>query len=586
MIKMNQNIYWIDLFCGAGGTSTGIHLAGQRVIACVNHDENAIAAHRANHPKTKHFPEDIRDFRVVLKLKKLVDKIRLKDSKAIIAIWASLECTNFSKAKGGLPRDADSRTLADHMYMYLRELKPDYFWVENVREFMAWGPLNANGKPESLTQGKDFLKWVEHVKSFGYRCDWKIMNSANYGAYQSRERLFMQFAAKDLPIAWPDQTHSKNAKEGDLFSLKKWNAVRDVLDLESQGKSIFNRKKPLSDNTLKRIYAGLEKFVAKGEDQFIKKYFSGKPEGKVISVNGPAGTVCTADTQAIVSCHLNTYYGNGGIHNIQEPSPTLRTKDCVAKVDVIFIDQQYGNSKPQSIEIPVGSLTQNPKFALVNTQFIMNQYSGGGQHTDIDNPSSSITGVPKQNLISAEPWIMNTNFDNVGRSIDEPAATLTASRRHPYLVNANSSTASPQDLEQPAPSITGRTHLIINPSWYGASSGVNQPACTIVASQYKVPLYLLVVEYGPVAWLVFEDDSETMIKIKKFMVQYGITDIKMRMLNVKELLRIQGFPDTYELKGNQTEQKKQIGNAVEVNQARAIAISFNNALQNHFKQAA
>lgn len=588
----SSHIYWIDLFCGAGGTSTGLHLAGQKVIACVNHDANALAAHEANHPNTKHFPEDIRDFKVVRKLLKLIDQIRKNDPLAIIAIWASLECTNFSKAKGGLPRDADSRTLAESMYMYLKILCPDYFWVENVREFMAWGELDAKGKPISKTAGRDYLKWVEKIKSYGYRFDWKIMNSANYGAYQARERLFLQFASDNLPIAWPDQTHTKDKRSSDLFSMPKWKAVRDVLDLESHGESIFTRKKPLVEATLKRIYAGLEKFVAKEYEkqfmqqrqnshnpkskvfslekpartvtttggnqelvsaQFLKKYYSGRPEGKVKSIDDPASTVKTVDGQALVSaCYLNTYYGNGGAHDIQEPSPTVTTKDRISKIQVVFIDQQYGNSKPVTIELPVGALTGNPKFALVSAQL-------------------------------SEAWIMSTHFNNKGKSISEPAPTLTASRRHPYLVNANSSTAPPQELDKPSPTCTTRTHLIVNPSWGGSTNSIEEPSCTVIARQDKAPLYLLACEHGGIAWLVFENDSETMVNIKKFMVRYGITDIKMRMLFVKELLRIQGFPEGYILKGNQTEQKKQIGNAVEVNQAMAIGNAFREAINNYYK---
>jgi DNA (cytosine-5)-methyltransferase 1 len=614
------NIYWIDLFCGAGGTSTGIHLAGSKVIACVNHDKNAIAAHAENHPDTIHFTEDIRDFHVVEKLQVLVDGVRAQDPNAVFAIWASLECTNFSKAKGGLPRDADSRTLADHMFMYLQQLRPDYLWVENVREFMSWGPLDEKGKPESRTAGKDYVKWTQDIRAFGFRSDAKILNAANFGTYQSRERLFIQFAAKDLPIAWPEQTHTKDKRPSDLFPMERWKPVREVLDLNDEGQSIFSRKKHLSENTLKRILAGLDKFVAKGQpgytmqynsgsdhsrvksfdepvnsittenshavvnsEHFIAKYFSGRPEGKVISVDGPAGSVTTVGNQAIVSAtHLNSYYGNGGVHTIESACPTVTTKDRIAKVDVVFIDQQYGNSKPTSIEVPANTLTGNPKFALVNPKFIMNQYTGGGQHTSIDGPSSAVTNVPKQNLISCEPWVMNTNFSNIGKSINEPSATLTASRRHPYLVNANSSTCPPQDLDNPSPSVTSRTHLLINPSWFGHASSTDEPSCTIIARQDKAPLYLLAVENGPVAWIVFDDDCETMISIKQFMVRYCITDIKMSLLKIPELLQIQGFPKDYKLSGNQTEQKKQIGNAVEVNQAKAITKTHRKALERHF----
>lgn len=309
--------------------------------------------------------------------------------------------------------------------------------------------------------------------------------------------------------------------------------------------------------------------------QFItQRQNIGDAKSKNIPLDGPARTLTTTGgNQDIVSVsHLTTYYGNGGFQDVEQPAPTVTTKDRIAKVDVVFIDQQYGNSKPASIELPIGALTGNPKFALVKpSQFVMNQYSGGGQHTDIDGPAATVTNVPKSNLVSADPWIMNTNFDNVGRSIDEPASTLTASRRHPYLVNANSSTSPPLDIDSPAPSITSRTHLLVNPSWFGHVTSTEEPSITIVARQDKAPVYLMTAaEGGPVIAVVYEDDSETMIMIKRFMVEHSITDIKMRMLKIPELKRIQGFPEDYVLKGTQTEQKKYIGNAVEVTMAAAL----------------
>ena len=199
-------IFWIDLFCGAGGTSTGINMVNQKgveVMACVNHDAIAIESHLANHPNCKHFTEDIRDFAVVEKLKVLVEEKRKANPDCVINIWASLECTNYSKAKGGQPRDADSRTLANNLFMYLEELEPNYLYIENVREFMAWGKLDKNGKPVSRDKGRDYIKWCNKVQGYGYEFDWKFLNSADFGAYTARERYFAQFARKGNPISWP-----------------------------------------------------------------------------------------------------------------------------------------------------------------------------------------------------------------------------------------------------------------------------------------------------------------------------------------------------------------------------------------------
>lgn len=521
------NVYWIDLFCGAGGTSTGIHMANvkAKVLACVNHDAKAIESHRENHPDCHHFTEDIRDFKVVLKLKKIVEELREKEPDCIINIWASLECTNYSKAKGGLPRDADSRTLAEHLFMYLDELNPDYLYIENVREFMSWGPLDSKGKPLSRDKGKDYIRWVQNIENRGFDFSYRLLNSADYGAYTSRERYFAQFAKKGMPINWPDATHTKKVvKDPGLFEkpMKKWKPVKEVLDLEDEGVSIFERKKPLSENTLKRIYAGLIKFVANGETEFIKKYYSGRPEGKVISTERPAGTITTIDGQAIVKC--------------------------------IFLKQYYGNSNPQSIDNPCPTLTTKDRYSKVEAQFLVNSYSNGGQHTKLDDPAPTVTGVPKSNLLTAKPWLMDTNFSNVGSSVDEPSRTIVAARKHHYLMN---------------------------PQFQSKGNSIDDPCFTLIARMDKKPPYLVEVESGEYGIVVFENDSETMIKIKEFMAAYGIIDIKMRMLKVNELLKIQGFPKGYKLKGTKTEQKKFIGNSVVPQMAQNIVEANYKAIVEH-----
>lgn len=161
---------------------------------------------------------------------------------AKVVLWASLECTNFSRAKGGLPRDADSRTLAEHLFRYIEALAPDYIQIENVEEFMSWGDLDENGKPISRDKGRLYTNWVDNVKAYGYKFDHRILNAADYGAYTSRKRFFGIFAKSYLPIVWPKSTHSKTGG-GDLFgSLEKWKPVKDVLDFDDEGESIFNRK--------------------------------------------------------------------------------------------------------------------------------------------------------------------------------------------------------------------------------------------------------------------------------------------------------------------------------------------------------
>ena len=525
------HLLYIDLFCGAGGTSTGVESARYyddkcaKVIACVNHDANAIASHAANHPDAMHFTEDIRTLNLKPLIKHLAGK-RKEYPGAPVVLWASLECTNFSKAKGGQPRDADSRTLAEHLFRYIEAIRPDYIQIENVEEFMCWGDMDEHGKPISKEKGRCYIRWCNKVCSYGYDFDWRILNAANYGAYTSRKRFFGIFARHGMPIVFPEQTHAKNVStiQRGLFKsdfLRPWKAVKDVLDFSDRGETIF-REKTLSEKTLERIYAGLIKFVAGGKDAFLVKWnsmsrtggykapdidepcpvvttqnrlgiaqvsflskaYSGDPTSKNISVKGPAGTITCKDHHVF----LTAYYGNGYNHSVNEPAPTLTTKDRLA-----FIDMQYGNGTPSSIE----------------------------------QPSPAVTTNPKQNLVSCHHFLMNPQFSSAGGDIEKPCFTLIArmDKRPPYLVEAN--------------------------------------------TEGELLPFIRQTDQGLV-YEIYDSDSPMTKQIKEFMAIYCIVNITMRMLRVKELKRIMGFPEDYVLVGTQTEQKKFIGNAVEVNMARVL----------------
>ncbi len=598
---MKHRLLYIDLFCGAGGTSSGVEKAfanGEKcaeVIACVNHDPNAIASHAANHPHTLHFTEDIR----TLELSPLVSHLEKKKREspgALVVLWASLECTNFSRAKGGQPRDADSRTLAEHLFRYIEALDPDYILIENVEEFMCWGELDENGKPVSKDKGSSYIRWVRHVCRYGYDFDWRILNAADYGAYTSRKRFFGQFARKGLPIAFPVPTHAKEVEENSLFHVyEKWKPVKDVLDLDDEGSSIFEKKKPLCERTLERIYAGLVKFVAGGKKQheawilkynsmnrqgnysppsldepcpvvatqnrlgmvkcnFLSKQFSGRPEDKNISIDRPAGSITTVDHHAFITAYyggadhnydikkpsatvttkdrlsivnpkfLSAFYGNGHNSSVEKPSPTVTTKDRLAMVQPKFILNYRFNNKGSSIEEPAPTICTVGQIGIADCQFLANEYSGGGQISDIKNPSPAVLTTPKQKLVSVNQFLANPwSFRSDGGSIDKPCFTL-------------------------------------------------------IARMDKMPPYLISTERG-IGIAVYESDSPMTKKVKEFMAMYGIVDIKMRMLKIAELKRIMGFPEDYTLIGTQAEQKKFIGNAVEVNMSRVLCEALYMKLQ-------
>lgn len=519
--------YFIDLFAGAGGTSTGIEHSRcfdkkvAKVIACVNHDENAIASHKENHPDCLHLTEDIRTVNLT-PLITLVRHIRKINPSAKIYLWASLECTEYSIAKGGLARDADSRTLANDLFRYTDAIDFDGVFIENVKEFMTGGPMRIKPKklqpnplmyteltlikdkktkklkygwePIPERKGEYYKKWVEKMKSsYDYHFDHRILDAADFGAYTSRKRYFGIFAKKHIPIAFPSQTHSKKEKNG----LRKWKAVKDVLDFNNTGESIFNRKKPLAERTLQRIYAGMIKYVAEGDTSF-----------------------------------LAYYYGQHTLSSVDSPCNTLRTKDTGSFLNIVpmwWIDRQFGQ--------------------------------GGGKNSSIEEPIGSLPTVPKASLTSV--WISSPHYKNKGSSVEDPMPVITAN---------------------------GKQHCLMFPQWgiKYATKSIENPSPTLIARMDKcMPSFIQFDTTNiPIAIEIYDSDSETMIKIKKFMAAYGIVDIKMRALEIMELMKITGFPDDYVLKGTKTEKKRYIGNAVPVLLAKAIIEGFMENLQNPLKKAA
>ncbi len=524
------NIYFIDLFCGAGGVTTGIHeveVNGKKVanvLACVNHDELAIKSHATNHPDVLHYTEDIRTLDISEIVRRVIE-MRTAEPNCIIALWASLECTNFSKAKGGMPRDADSRTLAEHLFRYIEQINPDYIWIENVEEFMCWGPLDDNGKPISKYNGTDYMRWVNTVKSYGYNFDSKILNCADYGAYTSRKRFFAQFAKPNLPIQFPAPTHSKKPFKDMFGELKKWKPVKEVLDFNDEGKSIFDRGKALSDKTLERIYAGLIKFVANGDTKFMQEYYSSSnPVHKVKSLDEPNGTITTIPHQSLVFVLKYNSVDKNGKHNppsIDEPMPTITCQNRLGLINTkvsnqTFMVKYYGNTSPQSIDNPAATLTTKDRLALIQPKHFIYRDFKSPTNTSINEPCGALTTVPKVSLVKCE-----TAF------------------------------------------IASKNHYLMNPQFASKGSSIDNPCFTLIAKMDKRPPYLITTEKADsIVINVFDTDSPAMVKIKEFMAAYGIVDIKMRMLKVPELLKIQGFPNNYYLAGNQSDQKKFIGNSV------------------------
>lgn len=280
------------------------------------------------------------------------------------------------------------------------------------------------------------------------------------------------------------------------------------------------------------------------QTHFLSKYYSGHPMSKNIPVDSPAHTIKCKDNHSLVSAKfLAAYYSNGeNVSGIDRPCPTVPTKDRFNYVTPQFLCSFNFGDAGKDINAPCPTLLTKDRYSLVSP-FLANYYSGGGQHSSPEVPCPAVTTVPKRRLVS--PVFIDQQFgQSKPAGTDQPLGCVTANRKWHYLMNP-----------QFAPS---------------SGCGIDNPCFTLIAKMDKKPPYLVVTETGDIAIEVYETDSPMVRKIKEFMAAHGIVDIKMRMLKIVELKRIMGFPEDYVLVGTQADQKKFIGNAVEVNMARVL----------------
>jgi DNA (cytosine-5)-methyltransferase 1 len=382
----------VDLFSGAGGTSTGLSQAcaeaGLRLdLTALNHWDRAIETHAANHPDARHICESLDG----IDPRKLFSKIDL--------LVASPECVNHSRAKGGKPLDDQSRATPWHVTRWAEALQPTAILVENVPEFARWGPLDARRRPVRSREGETFRAWLAAVKSLGYRVSHQVLNSADYGDPTTRQRLFVLAVRGRSAPPWPAPTHAENPG-GELFGrgLRRWRPAREVIDWGLKGQSIFTRKRPLKENTLARIEAGLRRF---GGEAFMIPY-RGEREGQTPRTHGTADPMPTLTTEPghallepflltmregverrvhSLSDPLDTVTAGGKIHALVEPflmqmsqtgsngsrmrpasqpMPTVTTAD-----DFAFVVSYYGTGGPKDPADPLDTVTARDRFALL-----------------------------------------------------------------------------------------------------------------------------------------------------------------------------------------------------------------------------
>lgn len=319
----------VDNFAGGGGASTGIELAtGRSVDIAINHDPAAIAMHRANHPATKHYCENVWD----------VDPVEACAGRPVGLAWFSPDCKHFSKAKGGKPVEKAIRGLAWVAIRWAKLVRPRVIILENVEEFTTWGPLIGN-RPDPMRKGQTFRRFVHALKRYGYRVEWNELRACDYGAPTIRKRFFLIARCDGLPIVWPEPTHGDPST---LFVasgiLHPWRTAAEIIDWTIPCPSIYDRKKPLCENTMRRIARGLRKFVLEHPQPYIVDdhiapfliQYHTEQSGKEVrgqAVDKPLMTADSSNRYGLVTALLIKYYGQGEGQSLREPLHTITVKD-------------------------------------------------------------------------------------------------------------------------------------------------------------------------------------------------------------------------------------------------------------------
>lgn len=362
---MNRDNLIIDCFAGGGGASVGIEMAlGRQVDIAVNHNPQAILMHKTNHPDTLHLTEDI--FKVDLK--------KHVGNKHVSLMWASPDCTSHSKAKGGQPRQKGLRILPWAVYKHAKIILPDVIIMENVEEIQQWGPLDDNGRPIKEREGEDYNKFIKAMKGLGYQFDSRELVAADYGAPTTRKRWYAIFRKDGREIMWPEPTHDKAAAGG----LKPWEECGKYIDWSDLGNSIFDRKKPLAEATMKRIANGLLKYVVNNPHPykvknseayaFLIQYHGEQKEGDARgqALKEPIKTIDTSNRYGLVTAFITKFYKTGVGQCCGEPLHTITTSPGHFGLISVFLIKYYGTGCSQELSSPLGTITTKDRFGLVN----------------------------------------------------------------------------------------------------------------------------------------------------------------------------------------------------------------------------
>lgn len=566
--KMIHGELIVDNFAGGGGASTGIEMAtGYSVDIAINHDPEAIKMHKANHPNTKHYCENVW----------AVDPVKACNGHPVGLAWFSPDCKHFSKAKGGKPKDKNIRGLAWVACRWAGLVRPRVIMLENVEEFKTWGPLNRGHHPIKAKQGETFQKFVQQLTDLGYEVQFRELIAADYGAPTMRKRFFMIARCDGKPIVWPEPTHAPADSEEVKAGLKKpYVGAYTQLDFSLPCPSIFDTSeeikekygiravRPLAQKTMDRIARGFIKFVLNNPKPFIiqcnhggerrpndirepmptitgkhgygivEPYMvqigqTGFTKDRSKDVREPLTTIVSKNEHCLIEPMLAPYMGTNTTNhpggNCRDPIHTITTGNQQCLISPTLIQYHSETAKDevrgQLIEEPIMTVDSSNRYGLV-TSFLHKYYDGGykGAGESMEKPLPTVTAWDHNSVVTANLIQMNNHCD--GRDMRDPIPTITAGDGHFGEV---------------------RAFLI---KYYGQGTGqdIEQPLDTVTAR-----------------------DRFGLVTIEG--VDYQIVDIGLRMLEPRELYGCQGFPDDYIIDHDYTgkiyprsEQVRRCGNAV------------------------
>jgi DNA (cytosine-5)-methyltransferase 1 len=398
-----------DLFCGGGGETGGIVdaalAAGLRLdLAAVNHWQIAIETHRMNFPQARAYCHDLASLNPhdVFEPRQHVD-----------LLWASPECTHHSNARGGRPRSEQGRASAWLILKWLSELYVRRVILENVPEFLNWGPLGADGKPLKSHRGDTFRAFVTALESMGYKVEWRLLCAADYGDPTTRTRLFVQAARGGARVVWPEPSHAKNPG---LFATQLWRAAREIIDWSIPGQSIFDRKRPLAVATMSRIAAGIRRYWGEWAQPFLTAIdHNGSGLDRAYSLDEPLQTITTENRFALVQPFLVPHYGEREgqeprTHAIGDPCPTIPASGGgkFGLVEPLILSAGGPECAALPASQPIGTVLTRDHRAIVRP-FIV-PYYGTGVADRIDEPLASVTSKDRFALVDGHPVRLDITF--------------------------------------------------------------------------------------------------------------------------------------------------------------------------------